>query len=402
MLVASCASAPVAVPPEVPPTPAPEVSTAPSGSVGLPQTIGFDQLPGWRDADLAPGVTAFARSCGRIVKRPDDAPLARKAPWAGTVLHWRRACESMRLIVDEASARTMMEIIFVPVEIVDPGDQPRFTGYFEPSIEARATPTPPFTAPVPGPPRDLIQVDGRPHQFLPNGDTRPYPPRAEIAPGPEDTLGYAHPADVFFLQIQGSGRLQFPDGTTIRAAYHAHNGQPFRSTANWLMNNGKITPGEASMQGIRAWMDRVTPAEAAEAMNANPRYVFFSALPEGDPELGPVGAQSVPLTPFGSMAVDTDLHPLGAPMFVQTSAPGLGGDWSGLLVAQDTGGAINGPVRGDIYFGTGPDAGRRAGTMNAPGRKWVLLPKSVAEKLRPEVAEAEPDGSASIAPLTLP
>jgi membrane-bound lytic murein transglycosylase A len=109
--------------------------------------------------------------------------------------------------------------------------------------------------------------------------------------------------------------------------------------------------------------------------------VFFRELPEGDPSLGPAGAHNVPLTPFGSMAVDPDFHALGVPMYVQTRAPGLGGDWAGLLIAQDTGGAIKGPVRGDIYFGTGPDAGHRAGTMNAPGRKWVLLPRRVAEQL---------------------
>ena len=138
------------------------------------------------------------------------------------------------------------------------------------------------------------------------------------------------------------------------------------------------------MQGIRAWMNRAGPAETRMAMNQNPRFVFFRAEAEGDPSLGPAGAEGVPLTPLGSMAVDTSLHPLGVPMFVQTTAPGLGGDWSGLLIAQDTGGAIKGPVRGDIYFGTGPEAGERAGTMNAPGRLWVLLPRAVAERMRAE------------------
>jgi membrane-bound lytic murein transglycosylase A len=116
-------------------------------------------------------------------------------------------------------------------------------------------------------------------------------------------------------------------------------------------------------------------------MNINPRFVFFQSLPEGDPDLGPNGAHNVPLTPLGSMAVDPEFHALGVPMFVQTTAPGLGGDWSGLLIAQDTGGAIKGPVRGDIYFGTGVDAGNRAGTMNAKGRLWVLLPRAVVERM---------------------
>lgn len=382
LFVAACATAP---PPAAPPPPAPVPVQVPSQGpvIGSPQPVlGFDVLPGWSTAPIAPGVLAFSRSCGKIAARPDNAPLADAALWAGTVQEWREACEAMTVIQDEASARALMEALFVPVEIVDPEDKPRFTGYFEPSIEARLRPEGAFTAPVPGPPSDLVQGANGPLQRLSNGRTRPYPPRAEIVPEPSKIIGYAHPADVFFLQIQGSGRLNFPDGSAVRAAYHAHNGQPFQSTANWLIRNGKISRGEASMQGIRAWMDRVSAAEARRAMNANPRYVFFDAKPIGDPSLGPVGAQNTPLTPFGSMAVDTGLHALGVPFFVQTTAPGLGGDWSGLLIAQDTGGAIKGPVRGDIFFGTGFDAGQRAGTMNAPGRKWALLPRVVAERLR--------------------
>ena len=166
-----------------------------------------------------------------------------------------------------------------------------------------------------------------------------------------------------------------------KAVYAAHNGQPFRSTANWLLNRGWISRGEASMQGIRAWMDRATPAQVREAMNANPRFVFFTIDPSTEQTSGPRGALNVPLTPLGSMAVDRSFHALGVPVFVQTSAPGLGGEWSGLLNAQDTGGAIKGAVRGDIYFGTGLRAGERAGTMNAPGRLWVLLPSAVAARL---------------------
>ena len=129
-------------------------------------------------------------------------------------------------------------------------------------------------------------------------------------------------------------------------------------------------------------MDRTTPERARQAMNSNPRFVFFDIEPEGDPRLGPKGSFGVPLTPLGSMAVDLDFHAGGVPMFVQTTAPGLGGSWSGLVVSQDTGGAIKGAVRGDLYFGTGSDAGARADTVNAPGRMWVLLPRAVAERIR--------------------
>lgn len=307
------------------------------------------------------------------------------------VAEWAGPCEALGQATDVASARLVFEALFVPLEVRSPDGEARFTGYFEPQIDARASPEYPFTQPVPGLPDDLVQVDGSavgktpgtsvPAQRLPDGGLRPYPPRADIALRADKALGYAHPADVFFLQIQGSGRLVFPDGRVIRAAYAAHNGQPFRSTANHLIAEGRITRGEASMQGIRAWMDRVSRDEAQAAMNANPRFVFFRPLPIDDPAVGPVGAEGVPLTPLGSMAIDTSLHPLGLPFFVATRSPGLGGDWSGLLVGQDTGGAINGLVRGDIYFGTGAEAGDRAGTQNAPGRMWALVPRAVASRL---------------------
>lgn len=154
------------------------------------------------------------------------------------------------------------------------------------------------------------------------------------------------------------------------------------------------------MAGIRAWMDRTTPDRMREAMNANPRFVFFQIQPEGDPSMGPNGSLGVPLTPLGSMAVDLNYHAGGVPMFVQTTAPGLGGEWSGMLVSQDTGGAIKGPVRGDIYFGTGPDAGARADTVNTDGRLWVLLPRVLAERIRVsrETVDAKPIGLVTVAP----
>lgn len=373
----SCASTPRAPGPAAPTEP----PTAPP-VLSLPETPdAFAALEDWLSASVAPGVEAFLRSCDAMVARSETELVSASAPWAGTVGEWLPVCESLRLVDGEAAARRVLEALTLPVELESPDGASRFTGYFEPTIAARYAPAPGFTAPVPGPPSDLEQGTNGPLQRLPDGTTRPYPPRAEIIVDPSQALGFAHPADVFFLQIQGSGRLIFEDGRTLRAAYFAHNGQPFRSTANWLIDQGEITPGEASMQGIRAWMDRAPPARVAEAMNANPRFVFFQPLPEGDTKLGPQGAAGIPLTPFGSMAIDRDYHPLGIPYLVQTEAPGLGGRWQGILVSQDTGGAIKGAVRGDIYFGTGNEAGQRAGTMNAHGRMWALLPRSVATRL---------------------
>ncbi|HPF22744.1 MAG TPA: MltA domain-containing protein [Hyphomonas sp.] len=342
----------------------------------------FSDLPNWSSVPLEAAVSAFKRSCEKFAGRDLSADLSSAAPWAGKVGDWAVPCGQMSAARSDEEARSLFEQAFVPIEVIAPDGESRFTGYFEPTYEARRTPTPPFTEPVPALPDDLVPNGDSPLQRLPNGKTRPYPDRAQITTSGVKAIAYAHPADVFFLQIQGSGRLKFPDGTTMRAVYAAHNGHRFHSTANWLIETGRIKRGEASMQGIRAWMDRAGAAETRMAMNQNPRFVFFRAEAEGDPSLGPAGAQGVPLTPLGSMAVDTSLHPLGVPMFVETSAPGLGGEWSGVLVAQDTGGAIKGAVRGDIYFGTGPEAGDRAGTTNAPGRLWVFLPRDVARRMR--------------------
>lgn len=388
---------------ETPPKSSQSVDAAPVDEVLWqipPRPVAYDKLPGWDTANLAPGLSALKRSCLVFAERAPQKLLSHRAPWAGQAQDWQPACAALDVIADETSARAVIQALFTPVEITDPEGASRFTGYFEPMYEARLSPEAPFTEPVPAKPADLTMSSGGVFQTLPNGERRKYPSRGEITRAGVQPLAYAHPADVFFMQIQGSGRLILPDGRTLRAAYAAHNGRPFKSTANWLIQKGWITRGEGSMAGIRAWMDRTTPDRMREAMNANPRFVFFQIQPEGDPSMGPNGSLGVPLTPLGSMAVDLNYHAGGVPMFVQTTAPGLGGEWSGMLVSQDTGGAIKGPVRGDIYFGTGPDAGARADTVNTEGRLWVLLPRVLAERIRVsrETVDAKPIGLVTVAP----
>ncbi|MGB3626114.1 MAG: MltA domain-containing protein [Henriciella sp.] len=381
LVLAGCAATPDETPAPTPPPPVTE-APPPAPVWAPPVPAAFDTLPGWGEADLLPGLSAFQKSCEVFERREPSALLSDNAPWAGRVEDWLPGCAALDVVRDEASAQSVVQALFTPVEILSPTGDSRFTGYFEPVYQARYTPVFPYTEPVPALPADLVSEGGdNVYQTLPNGTRRPYPTRAEITAGGVNPLAYAHPGDVFFLQVQGSGKLVFPDGRVMKAVYAAHNGQPFNSTANWLLDRGLISRGEASMQGIRAWMDRASPEQVREAMNANPRFVFFNLEPGADSASGPKGALNVPLTPLGSMAVDRAYHPLGVPVFVETSAPGLGGNWSGLLNAQDTGGAIKGAVRGDIYFGTGLEAGERAGTMNAPGRLWVLLPSAVAARL---------------------
>jgi len=242
--------------------------------------------------------------------------------------------------------------------------------------------------PVYGRPDDLVTVDLG--QFRPSlrgehlagrveaGRLLPYATRADIdarglAKAP--ILFYADdPVGLFFLHVQGSGRVRFEDGSTARVGYAAQNGQPYTAIGKVLIERG-VPREDLSMPSVRAWL-KAHPEEAPAVMERDASYIFFKEEPIGDPALGAKGTEGVPLTPLGSLAVDPRLHALGVPFFV--SVPG---ELNGLFVAQDTGGAIRGPVRGDIFFGFGNDAETRAGNLNRPGRLYVLLPKPVAERL---------------------
>ena len=345
-----------------------------------PSEAVFDVNYIWAGTQIDSGLKAFRVSCDRILKRPADAPFSKSLGIWGLVGDWHPICEKLKITSDAQALRVLeddMEAVRISFENIDG----KFTGYFEPKYPARRRPSGAFTEPILAKPADLKNRGTRAIQTLPNGKTQPYPPRAEIRKGAMKAIAYGRPADVFFLQIQGSGRLELKDGTMIRAQYAGHNGHPFKSTANWLIRRGHIKRSAASMQGIGAWMDRVGPELTQAAMNANPRYIFFDSAPLGDPTRGPAGATGERLTPLGSVAVDPKFIPYHLPLIIQTNAPGLGGKWRGLLISQDTGNAIKGPIRGDLYFGTGFDAGQRAGTMNAPGKLWVLLPRSLTQRL---------------------
>jgi membrane-bound lytic murein transglycosylase A len=204
----------------------------------------------------------------------------------------------------------------------------------------------------------------------------PYPSRGEIdAKGPDfgaPIIAWtSDPVELFFLQIQGSGQVQLPGGERIRVGYADQNGHPYRSLGRWLVERGELPLEQASMQGIKAWA-AANPGKLAEALAANPSYVFFRELPPAD---GPVGALGVPLTAQYSLAVDRRFVPLGAPVFLATTFPLSEEPLERLMAAQDTGGAIRGAVRADFYWGTGPEAGMLAGRMRQQGRMWLLWPR---------------------------
>ncbi len=336
------------------------------------QDASFDALPGWTAAALEPSLRAFLAGC------PRPGALA-------------RACELARAVPanDELAARQFFESSFIPYALIssESGDGGVITGYYEPVIDGSRTRSALNRYPIFGVPDDLIVVD----LAAANPDVRnmrlrgrlegrrliPYYSRAEI-----DSKGNGFaapvlawtvdPVELFFMQIQGSGQLRLESGERVRLGFADQNGHPFRSLGRYLVERGEMKLEEASMQSIKAWA-AANPARLQEALNQNPSYVFFRELPaSGD---GPVGALGTPLSPEYSIAVDRRFVPLGAPVYLATTFPLSDEPLERLVAAHDTGGAIRGAVRADFYWGSGADAGTRAGRMRQQGRMWLLWPR---------------------------
>ncbi len=305
---------------------------------------------------------------------------------------WRAACADAAAtpVTDDASARRLLESSFVAWRLANPDGRTEglVTGYYEPLLRGSRVKQPPFVYPLYAPPDDLLTVD----LSAVNPDLRnlrlrgrlqgrkvvPYWSRAEIESGAAPVAGKElvwvdDPIEAFFLQIQGSGRVRLTNGEIVRLGYADQNGHPYQSIGRTLVERGELLPGEASMQAIQAWAASHTD-RLPELLNQNPSYVFFRELALPDPAAGPLGALGVPLTPQRSIAVDPRYVPLGAPVFIATTWPSSDLPLNRLVIAQDTGGAIRGPVRADYFWGFGPDAGALAGRMRQPGALWVLLP----------------------------
>ncbi|SLN21019.1 murein transglycosylase A [Oceanibacterium hippocampi] len=364
--------------------------------------VSFADLPGWDDDDGVGALDAFGRSCARLMAQPADRSMGGTGE-AGTLADWQPVCAALDTDPPPQAARAFFESHFTPY-MARFGDDPeaQLTGYFEPTYPGSLTRSETFDVPLYRRPPDLVNVDlgafreelrgeriaGR----VVGGELRPYADRAAIDTGALAEKGLelawlADPVDAFFLQIQGSGRVAFDDGTEMRVGYAAQNGHPYFAIGRELIASGAIPKEEMSMQAIRAWL-ATHGTEAARVMQLNKSYVFFREL-EGE---GPIGAQGVALTAERSLAVDRKWLPLGVPLWLETtipaeavpgSAPASGEPYRRLMVAQDTGGAIRGALRGDIFFGHGPLAADRAGRMNATGRFWLLLPKTLAARTAP-------------------
>ena len=398
-LIAACQPAS-----DTPPEPEPE-PPAP-----LPDTLSFqpaawEALSGWSAADLTAARQAFLRNCERRTLREDDAPLSPRASWAGTAGEWREACTQLDAVGEEAGLHAVFEAVFTPVRVIaiDPEDAANrantglLTGYYEPFVHVRSAPQGEFTQPLRRRPDDLVTVDlGRFDDSLTGrrivGEVREgelvlYKDRAEIErQDAGEIFAWGRPADVFFLQIQGSGRLVWPDGHQERAAFAAHNGLPYRSIGRELIERGELEAHAASKAGIERWLEESGPEATAELFAVNPRYVFFETQVLDDPSVGPSGASGVALTPMASIAVDPSQHAYGVPVWLSAELPELGA-WSGLVVTQDTGGAITGPLRADFFWGWGEAAERRAGSTRAEADWVMLLPHTVVARL---FAEQDP------------
>jgi len=356
----------------------------------------FAALPGWPVNDPRKALEAFGRSCAVITKRAPSEPMGR-AGYAGAVAQWLAPCQALPSAAASANdARAFFEKWFAPVLIDRPG---HFTGYYEPELSGSRLPTFQYRVPIYGRPNDLITADLGSFRHALEGEhiagriegTKlvPYETRADIdahglASAP--VLLYADdPVSAFFLQIQGSGIVKLNDGKTLRLAYAAKNGRPYTPIGRVLIANGALDRKNVSLQTIRAWLD-AHPSAAKGVMEADESFVFFELAPLGDPALGSPGTEGVPLTPMASLAIDERFHPFGAPIYIATMIPDPDAakpdqNFQRLLIAQDTGGAIKGAARGDIFFGPGAKAEAIAGRLNAHGQFFVLIPKAAAAAL---------------------
>jgi membrane-bound lytic murein transglycosylase A len=368
----ACRKCPEAVLPPLTPPVVPAAQQAPL------QAAAFADLPAWAEDDLAQAWPGFLRSCSALRSRPQ---------WG----HWRSVCEAAETMPapDGPTARQFFEARLTPWALTQPDGSREglITGYYEPILKGSRTRSDKSRHPVLGVPDDLLNLDFgelypdlralRLRGRVEGRKVLPYYSRAEIRKREADALAgktlawVDDPVELFFLHIQGSGRIALAEGGQLRVGYADQNGHPYLSIGRVLIERGDLKPEQASMQGIQAWV-RANPGRLDELLNANPSYVFFRELPGGDE--GPPGALGVSLIAERAVAIDPRSTPLGAPVFLATTQPNSSQMFNRLMLAQDTGGAIKGVVRADLYFGTGHEAGQKAGRMKQKGRMWVLLP----------------------------
>ncbi|NIA71719.1 murein transglycosylase [Pelagibius litoralis] len=379
---------------QVPPPPETVVPPEPPSLLLTP--VGFDALPGWSSDPVSEALPALLKSCGRLARQPGERAVGPDG-LAGQVADWAAPCAALEQAQgqaggqDDAALRRLLENSFQPFAVSNAGQsEGLFTGYYEAELKGTRDPAAPGATPLYRLPKDLVTVDlGRFRADLRgerlvgqvrDGRLLPYLTRKEIDAGALDgqnaeLLWADDPVDVFFLHVQGSGRVIYPDGSSTRVGFAGSNGHSFYAIGRALIDEGIVSRKDSSMQSIRDWL-RANPARAQEIMQRNARYIFFREI-VGE---GPIGAQGVALTPGRSLAVDSKLLPLGVPLYLDTTWPATDKPLRRLMVAQDVGSAIKGAVRGDFFWGSGEAALAEAGRMKQKGVYYLLLPKAVAER----------------------
>lgn len=358
----------------------PPLSVSKQPDYALLKPARWEDIDGFSEDDISAAWPAWLQSCTTLKNKilNDQQP-------------WQAACSAASTL--NKPNRQATQAYFARYFNVygtanaDGSNSGLITGYYEPLLKGSRNKSSQYPYPLYKQPADLITVDlGETYPELKNKRVRgklkgnklvPYPTRAEIEKTPSPLAGNElvwinDLVDGFFLQVQGSGLVQFENGENMHVGYADQNGQTYNSIGRVLIERGELTKDQAGMQGIKDWA-RDNPQKLRDLLNANPSYVFFRELPAGLP--GPLGALGVPLTAERSVAVDPSYVPLGAPIFLSTTQPNTNKPLKRLMLAQDTGGAIKGGVRADYFWGAGESAGKQAGSMKQQGKIWVLLPK---------------------------
>ncbi len=374
--VQSPAPAAPSAPASLPATPAPTVETPVTKPtpVSALQPSAWNEIPGWRDDDPQLAWSAFLTSCSSLKTQPA----------------WQSVCSIAETLPATARATLyqFFETRFTPYRVVNPDgtDSGLVTGYYEPLLRGSRKRTANYRYPVYAVPEDLVVIDlaelapelknMRLRGRLEGRRVVPYYTREQIEKGAalvagKEIVWVDDAVELFFLQIQGSGRIKLESGEIVMVGYADQNGHPYRSIGRLLVDRGDLPLERASMQGIKAWAHK-NPDKLRDVLNSNASYVFFRELPRG--LSGPLGALGLPLTARRSVAIDPRFVPLGAPVFLATTWPNSTQPLNRLMLAQDTGGAIRGAVRADFFWGFGEEAAAFAGRMRQSGKMWVLLP----------------------------
>lgn len=338
--------------------------------------VQWSDLPSWPGEQLTASWSAWLQSCTKLRNKPQ----------------WQSICDEARVLSanDVQNLRAFFERRFTPyrIETSVGEDTGLITGYYEILLSGGFT-YKPGRVPLYGVPDDMLTLDFanlypelkgmRLRGRLDGRKVVPYWNRSDIANGKiakASVVAWADDAmDAAFLQVQGSGRMKLDDGSTLRLGYADQNGHPYKAMGKWLIDNNELPREQVSMQNIRAWV-KAHPERREQLLDSNPSYVFMRALPPSTG--GPIGALNVPLTEGASVAVDSRFIPLGSPLYLTTTRPDNQQPLQRLVNAQDTGGAIRGPVRADYYWGSGHAAGDLAGNTKQRGQLWLLWPKDLA------------------------